>query len=310
VRVAGPCVTVRDNVLAYVGWMAAALATLGLTLGGLVVGQVAYGLRPLALVHAHLANVRLGRRDRLGADEPAEIAPLIGELDALLEERDRAVTQARAEAGDLAHALKTPLAVIRNEAHAVAGEPGATIAAEADRMARVVEHHLISARAAIEKRRRNTRASLDRVIEDVRFTLGRLYPERRLEVSAPPGLAAACAEDDLGEMIGNLADNACKWATAKARISVERSGDSLRIEVADDGAGLTERERARILDKGVRLDERVPGHGLGLSIAGKLATLYGGTLRLERSDLGGLAAIIEVPACEAAGVEFCSKPRR
>jgi signal transduction histidine kinase len=296
VRVAGPCSTVQGNVLAFIGWLAAALATLGVTLSGLIVVQVVYGLRPLGLVRAHLASVRQGGQDRLEIEGPSEIAPLIEELDALLEERAVSLAEARAEAGNLAHALKTPLAVIRNETRALSGDPGAAIAAEADRMVRVVEHHLVSARAAIERRRGAGRASLDRVMDDVRFTLEKLYPGRRLEFAVAAGVTAACAEDDLGEMIGNLADNACKWAATTVRIAAARTGAGLEIEIADDGAGLNDKDRAKVLNGGGRLDKRMPGHGLGLSIAVKLASVNNGSIRLERSNLGGLAAIILLPS--------------
>ena len=209
------------------------------------------------------------------------------------------VAQARAEAGNLAHALKTPIAVIRNEASSLPEQQGATLKAEADKMIRVVEHHLVNARAQMKQSRVLAGAPLDRVMEDVRFSLERLYPERKLELTMPVGLTAACAEDDLGEMIGNLADNACKWAARTVRISARGSDGRIRVQIEDDGPGLKEDQRTRALTRGERLDETIPGHGLGLSIAVKLAVIHGGTLRLERSDLGGLAAILDLPGCAA-----------
>ena len=166
-------------------------------------------------------------------------------------------------------------------------------------MIRVVEHHLVNTRSQAEKRRGPAGASLDRVMADVRFSLERLYPERKLEFSVPPGLAAACAEDDLGEMIGNLADNACKWAARTVRISAKRSGGSILVQVDDDGPGLDEEQRTHVLARGERLDESRPGHGLGLSITVKLAAIHEGAFRLERSELGGLAAILDLPAVAA-----------
>jgi signal transduction histidine kinase len=300
VLVAGPCLTVRSDVLTFLGQLIAALLTLGLTLGALIAAQVTFGLRPLSLVRSGLEEVRLGRRPRLKPDGPAEIAPLIDEVNGLLDERDAMVRQARAEAGNLAHALKTPIAVIRNEAAAMDQERGAILKAETDRMARVVEHHLVAARAQVRERA-GAEASVDRVLEDVRFSLERVYPEKRLEIEAPRGLAAACAEDDLGEMIGNLADNACKWAKSAVRISAARAGGRILFSVDDDGAGLSEEEQAKVLARGERLDESMPGHGLGLSIVAKLAAMRGGKLRLGRSRLGGLSAQIELP--EAKGKE-------
>ena len=296
VLVAGPCVTVQNDVLIFMGQLAAALMTLGLALGALIAVQVTYGLRPLNTVRAKLMDVRLGRGLRLEANGPSEIAPLIDELNGLLDERDTMVTQARAEAGNLAHALKTPIAVIRNEASSLPDDQGSILKAEADRMTRVVEHHLLDARAQMRQRRVPAGASLDRVMEDVRFSLERLYPNRKLEFRVPAGLAAACTEDDCGEMIGNLADNACKWAASTVRISARRSGERILIQVDDDGAGLNEEERAHVLTRGERLDESMPGHGLGLCIVLKLAAIHGGALRLERSELGGLAAFLDLPA--------------
>jgi signal transduction histidine kinase len=300
VLVAGPCVTVQNDVLIFIGQLAAALITLGLTLGALIAAQVTYGLRPLAMVRAGLMQVRQGRGSRLQADGPSEIAPLIDELNELLDERDMMVAQARAEAGNLAHALKTPIAVIRNEASSLPEKQGVTLKAEADKMIRVVEHHLVNARAQMKQSRVPAGASLDRVMEDVRFSLERLYPGRKLQFDLPNGLTAVCAEDDLGEMIGNLADNACKWATETVRVSARNSRGRILVQIDDDGPGLKEEQRAQVLARGERLDETMPGHGLGLSIATKLAAIHGGTLRLERSELGGLAAILDLPAAAAA----------
>ena len=300
VLVAGPCVTVQNDVLMFMGQLAAALLTLGLTLGALIAAQVTYGLRPLGMVRASLMQVRQGGGSRLHADGPSEIAPLIDELNGLLDERDMMVAQARAEAGNLAHALKTPIAVIRNEASSLPEKQGATLKAEADKMIRVVEHHLVNARAQMKQRRVPVGASLDRVMEDVRFSLERLYPGRKLQFDLPNGLTAICAEDDLGEMIGNLADNACKWATETVRVSARNSRGRILVQIHDDGPGLKEEQRAQVLARGERLDETMPGHGLGLSIAAKLAAIHGGTLRLERSELGGLAAILDLPAAAAA----------
>ncbi len=296
VAVAGPCLTVRHDVRIFLRQLAAALITLGLTLGALIVVQVTYGLRPIYLVRAALAEMRLGRHTRLDTDGPAEIAPLVDELNALLSERDAMVAEARSEAGNLAHALKTPIAVIRNEAGEIHGRVGEALKEEANKMARAVEHHLVCARAQARPRRSADVASLDAVIKDIRFSLERLYPERLLEIHIPAGLSAACTEDDLGEMIGNLADNACKWAKHRVRISAERSNDRLRVLVEDDGAGLTEEQRIQVLARRKRLDERMPGHGLGLSITCQLAHLHGGDLRLDRSELGGLSNVLELPA--------------
>jgi signal transduction histidine kinase len=295
ILVAGPCLTVRRDVLIFMGQLAAALVLLALSLGALIAAQVTYGLRPLAQVREALADVRAGRQTRVETGGPAEVAPLIDELNGLLDEREKMVERARAEAGDLAHALKTPIAVIRNEAREIPGESGAVLAGEAGRMARVVENHLVRARTKAMQRLPPGRAALDAVMDDVRFSLSRLYPEKVLEWDVEPGAAFAGDADDLGEMIGNLADNACKWARRTARISARRLGDRIRVQIEDDGPGLDEAGRARALARGERLDSCAPGHGLGLSIAAQLAELHGGALTLAPSD-AGLRAVLDLPA--------------
>jgi signal transduction histidine kinase len=310
VLVAGPCQSVRQDVLSFVWPLALSLAVLGLSLAAAVTAQVVYGLRPLRHVRTALTDVIQGRRARLDVGGPAEVAPLIQELNGLLDQREAMVERARAEAGDLAHALKTPIAVIANEARELPGERGETLKAEAARMGRVVEHHLLRARAG--RQSPNARASLDRVMDDVRFSLSRVYPQRTLRFDVEPGLTFAGAEDDLGEMIGNLADNACKWARDVALIRAVGGEGRLKICVEDDGPGLSEAELALALDRGERLNAKsasavpghsavprhfaVPGHGLGLSIVSCLAGLHGGGLSLGRSRLGGLSAELELPA--------------
>ena len=181
----------------------------------------------------------------------------------MLDERDEMVTKARTEAGNLAHALKTLIAVIRNEASWLPEKQGAAIKAEASKMTRVVEHHLVNAQAQIKQRRVPSCASLNRVMADVRFSLKRIYPERQLEFGIADGLAAACAEDDLGEMIGNLADNACKWAARRVRISARRAGGRVLVQIDDDGLGLTDEQVPRVLARGKRLDEACRDMALG-----------------------------------------------
>jgi signal transduction histidine kinase len=250
-------------------------------------------------MQAALSLVRTGRRSRLsGGGAAAEVAPLVDELNALLSEREAAVEHARAEAGDLAHALKTPIAVIRNEACDVTGQSGEVLKTEVEKMRRVVERHLVNARAKAGRRLPGTRASLDAVLDDVRFSMSRLYPARTLTFDAPQGLEFAGSDDDLGEMVGNLADNACKWAKQAVVIRATRRDGRLEIAVEDDGSGLPEEAHGQALARGGRLSETVPGHGLGLAIAVELAELYDGSLWLGRSPLGGLSAVLDLPAAD------------
>jgi hypothetical protein len=239
VMVAAPCTTIQQDVHLFARQLAVSLVVLGLLLSALTIVQVGYGLRPLRQMQEALSLVRTGRRSRLaGGGVAAEVAPLADELNALLSEREAAVERAHAEAGDLAHALKTPIAVIHNEAHGVAGQSGAVLKMEAEKMRRVVEQHLVNARAKAGRRLPGTRAALDAVMDDVRFSMSRLYPERTLTFDAQQGLAFAGAEDDLGEMVGNLADNACKWAKQAVVIRAKQRDARQEIPVEDDASGL------------------------------------------------------------------------
>jgi signal transduction histidine kinase len=299
VMVAAPCVTIRQDVHLFARQLAVSLVVLGVLLSALTIVQVGYGLRPLRRMQSALSLVRSGQRSRLaGGGAAAEVAPLVDELNALLDEREAAVERARAEAGDLAHALKTPIAVIHNEAASVAGPSGAVLKAETEKMRRVVERHLINARATAGRRLPGTQASLDAVLDDVRFSMSRLYPARTLTFDAPQGLEFAGSDDDLGEMVGNLADNACKWAKQAVVIRATRRDGRLEIAVEDDGSGLPEEAHGQALARGGRLSETVPGHGLGLAIAVELAELYDGSLWLGRSPLGGLSAVLDLPAAD------------
>ncbi|MEJ2228649.1 MAG: sensor histidine kinase [Alphaproteobacteria bacterium] len=299
ILVAAPCITIRQDVHMFARQLTISLMVLGVLLGALTILQVGYGLRPLRQMQATLSHVRSGRQPRLdGGSAAAEVAPLVDELNALLSEREATVERAHAEAGDLAHALKTPIAVIHNEARGVTGQSGEVLKAETEKMRRVVERHLVNARVKAGRRLPGTRASLDAVLDDVRFSMSRLYPEHTLTFEAPQGLTFAGANDDLGEMVGNLADNACKWARQAVVIRAAQRDGRLEIRVEDDGPGLPEEAHGQVLLRGGRLSDAVPGHGLGLAIAVELVELYSGSLWLGRSSLGGLSAVLDLPAAE------------
>ncbi|NVN84925.1 MAG: HAMP domain-containing histidine kinase [Rhodopseudomonas sp.] len=295
--VAGPCTDIHTDVRSFAGNLAMSLGVLALTLGMLVLLQVGYGLRPLCNMQSALNAVRLGSRDQLAeSDSPAEVLPLIEEVNALLRQRQAMIERARAEAGDLAHALKTPIAAISNEAGRIDDEAGAIIQAEIGRMRQAVEHHLVRARAAAGFRSPHARAALDDVLADVQFSLQRLYPEQAVVVETPAGASFAGQADDLGEMIGNLADNAGKWARGRITIAAAVVGERLAVTVDDDGPGLDAAGQIAAVERGGRLDTEKPGHGLGLSIVAHLAELYGGRLTLSSSPLGGLHAELDLPA--------------
>jgi signal transduction histidine kinase len=282
--------------------LAAALGVLAAGLLAAAALQVSAGLRPFRALRAALAAVRAGRRGRVDGRYPQELQPLVDELNALLGQQDAVIERARTQAGNLAHGLKTPLALVANEADELARlgqeEPSERLRGAVDSMGRLVDVHLARARMAAAPNRLGLRTPVAPVAERVVRTLRRLHAERALalELDVAPGLAFAGDAEDLSELLGNLVDNGCKWGRSRVRVAAHQEGRSLRVEVADDGPGLDSEHAASALSRGGRLDEKVPGDGLGLSIVRELAELYGGAVRLERAPLGGLRAVVELPA--------------
>ena len=277
-----------------------ALTVLGIGLVSALVLQVRVGLRPLEEIKSALAAIRAGTVTRLSDDAPTEIAPLAHELNALLDHHGSLIDRARGQAGDLAHALKTPLAVLRNEMENEATPDRKLALEQIDAMTDAVQHHLARAQAVGGARLLGVRADAAHAIEALARTLPRMS-DRDIEIevalSAKPLWFAGEAQD-LSELLGNLLDNACKWASGKVRIAAARANDRLKVEIGDDGPGIAAEQRAKALQRGGRLDERKPGSGLGLTIALDLATLYGGSLTLGRSALGGLKVELDLPAAD------------
>lgn len=281
--------------------LAVTLAVLGLGLVAAVVLQVRVGLRPLDGIKSALAAIRAGAMHRLAGDVPTEIAPLAAELNALLDHHRSLIERARGQAGDLAHALKTPLAVLRNEMENEEMPDRAVALEQIVAMTDAVQHHLARAQAAGGVRLLGVRADAAQAIEALARTLPRMTAEREIEVKvdlASRPLWFAGEAQDLSELLGNLLENACKWAAHRVRIAAARRGDRLQVEIGDDGPGIAAEQRAAALQRGGRLDERKPGSGLGLAIALDLATLYGGSLTLGRSPLGGLQVELDLPAAD------------
>ena len=279
--------------------LAITLGVLGVGLVAGVVLQVRVGLRPLERIRSALAAIRTGESQRLSNDAPTEIAPLAQELNALLDHHRDLIARARGEAGDLAHALKTPLAVLHNEVENEATPDRALALEQIGEMSRAIHHHLARARASGGARLLGVRADAAQTIEALARTLPRMNAERdiAIEVAIPARpLWFAGEAQDLSELLGNLLDNACKWAAGSVRVDAFRAADRLKIAIGDDGPGIAAEHHATALRRGGRLDETVPGSGLGLSIASDLAALYGGTLTLGRSALGGLQVDLDLPA--------------
>lgn len=264
--------------------------------------QLSAGLRPFVRLRRQLSSVRDGSNRRIEGTYPTEVQPLVNDLNSLLEHRERTIQRALAKAGDLAHGLKTPLAVLAQEADRAdaAGqhEMAAMISQQVERMRRQVDYHLAHARAAGSGDVPGARCPVLPSVEGLTRTLRRIYAGRGLaiDVDVPSEHFIRGQREDLEEMLGNLLDNACKWAKSRVKIlSVQESG-AVVLTVDDDGPGLAPSMRDAVLQRGVRADEAAPGSGLGLAIVRDLAELYEGTISLEDSPMGGLRARLRLPA--------------
>lgn len=266
--------------------------------------QVRRGMSPINQLRHRLAAVHRGVEARVAGSYPAEVQPLVDDLNALLDERERRVARAVARAGDLTHGLKTPLAVLAHEAQqaraAGQGPLAAAIDQQIDRMRRQIDYHLVHARSAAASTSPAARASIAASAEGLTRALQRLHAERgvRIEIEAPASHAFRGQRDDLDEMLGNLLDNACNWARTRVRLTCSKEGEQIVITVDDDGPGIAPSMRQAVLQRGVRADEAARGSGLGLAIVRDLAEIYGGSISLEESPMGGARARLTLPAQE------------
>jgi signal transduction histidine kinase len=268
--------------------------------------QVRFGLAPLRRISESLAAIRAGTAERLAGHFPVEIEPLARETNALIDANREIVERARTHVGNLAHALKTPLSVVVNEAAARGEDPLAVkVREQAGIMREQVSRHLERARIAARATVVGSVTDVRPVVTGLARTMEKIYHPRgiAIDAEAPDGVRFRGERQDLEEMLGNLVDNACKWA--QARVSVEVTPEraegappkaNVRIVVDDDGPGLTPAEREQVARRGQRLDESKPGSGLGLSIVLELAALYGGGLTLSNAPIGGLRAELVLPA--------------
>ncbi|WP_257165315.1 sensor histidine kinase [Bradyrhizobium sp. SRS-191] len=305
VSVAGDASEIFDETRSFDYYLGGTFTALGIVLLLTTVFQVNYGLAPLKRISESIADIRSGRAERLEGEFPVEIAPLARETNALIDANREIVERARTHVGNLAHAIKTPLSVIVNEATTHAADPfAAKVMEQADVMRDQVAHHLERARIAARVTIVSTVTEVAPAIEALRRTMEKIYRERSIAVEATADAAARFRGErqDLEEMVGNLVDNACKWAASRVSVEVAvqppaQAGASpmLRIVVDDDGRGLSAAERAQVLRRGQRLDESKPGSGLGLSIVSDLAALYGGRLTLGDAPIGGLRAELVLP---------------
>ena len=305
VSVAGDASEIFDETRSFDYYLGGTFAALGIVLLLTTIFQVRFGLAPLKRISDSIADIRSGRAERLEGQFPVEIAPLARETNALIDANREIVERARTHVGNLAHAIKTPLSVIVNEASAHGADPFATkVLEQADVMRDQVAHHLERARIAARLTIVGTVTEVAPAIEALRRTMEKIHRDRGIviEVEADPQAKFRGERQDLEEMAGNLVDNACKWAASRVFIEVRverpvepRAGPILRIIVDDDGRGLSAAERAQVARRGQRLDESKPGSGLGLSIVVDLAALYGGSLALGNAPIGGLRAELVLP---------------
>ena len=298
--VAGDAAEIDRDLAGFTTMLIAALAVLGLGLLVATFFQVRFGLQPLRAVRQDLAQIRSGEAEKLEGELPVEIRPLQQELNALIQSNREIVDRARTHVGNLAHALKTPLSVISNEARTHQGPLSDKVVEQAEIMRTQIAHHLDRARVAARSSVIGDITEVAGVLQALKRTLDRIYEERGLDLEVFCGdeLRFQGEKQDFEEMIGNLLDNACKWAKSRVKAEARRldGAASFMVVVDDDGPGLTGDERAKIGKRGQRLDESKPGSGLGLSIVADLAHLYKGRLELEPSPEGGLRARLELPA--------------
>ncbi len=296
--VAGPVSDIKQDVRAFSIQVGITLFVLGLGLLLAVWVQVRFGLRPLQALKQALADIRQGKAERLPQNFPREVQPLINELNALLDHNSSLLNRARTHAANLAHALKNPLTVIRNECRNLEDDKCLIIRRQTDAMESSMDRYLSRARVAGMAGVLGVRADARAVMKDLVYSMKQLYMERNIEIYQ--SIHTDCwfrgEAEDLEEMLGNLIDNACKWAKSRVDITASCAENRLLLIVEDDGEGIPESSRHVATQRGRRLDEETPGSGLGLDIVQDIAELYRGSLTLEHSKRGGLRACLVLPA--------------
>jgi signal transduction histidine kinase len=278
--------------------LAISLAVLGLALVLAIVLQVRLGLRPLERLRQSVADVRSGRSERVPAEQPLEILPLVSELNGLLEQNAANLERARRHVANLAHGLKTPLATLAIALSERGRGAGGELYSLVELMERRIRHHLGRARAAALSGPTRAQTLIAPRIDDVGVALGKIYADKRIALAqnVPHDLAVACEQQDFDEMAGNLLENAFRWAHNKVEVHADHDdGRSVAIVIEDDGPGLRLDQIPQVLRPGERIDENSPGFGFGLPITRELAELYGGELNLDASVLGGLRVALRLP---------------
>ncbi len=302
--VAGDSQSIDAAVLRFSGVLAASLAVLFLLLAAAGWAQVSVGLAPLRTLARTLADVRQGRAQRLTGRFPLEVQPLIDEFNAVLDRNAAVVERARRHAGNLAHAVKTPLAVLEQAGAADDSSLAGLVREQTGVARRQVDWHLARSRAAAAQRMPGQRTPIGPVIDGLLRVMSRVHAEKALRIRCQPlpdAWAFAGESQDLQEILGNVLENACKWARTRVDVRVapdpDRVPPEIVVVVEDDGPGIDAERRSGVLSRGARLDETVPGSGLGLAIVADLVDIYEGRIALGPAPAGGLQVEIRLPAC-------------
>ena len=298
-RVMGNLTELEQQIGAFQRRLYTYLAIFGAGMIAINAFAILLGLRPLQRVRAALAMVREGTAQKLDGSFPAELEPLANETNALIENNRRIVERSRTQVGNLAHSLKTPLAVLANEGRLIGGDKGRLIVDQAGAMQKQLEHYLQRARIAAQRDSVVYRTPIAAALTRMVRVVGKLNPNARIGLDLPQEeILFAGEREDFEEIVGNLLENAAKWAKGEIRVSVTPSGSqgdrAFVLKIEDDGPGIPEDKAREALKRGRRLDETKPGTGLGLAIVADLVAEYGGRLGLERSELGGLRAVVEL----------------
>lgn len=297
-RVMGNRSALEQETIDFARRLFAYLSIFGLGMIAINVFAILLALRPLNSIRAALASIRAGTAERLTGPFPGEIAPLAEETNALIESNRRIIERSRKQVGNLAHSLKTPLAVLMNEGHGMATKQGELIASQAAAMQQQIHHYLQRARAAAHSRTLALRSPVNETLARLARVTDKLNPDTRLKTDfGKQEVVFAGEREDLEEIVGNLLENAMKWAKSQVSITLNNGEEGkFIIIIEDDGPGIPDDQARQALKRGRRLDESKPGSGLGLSIVTDLIEEYDGTLALARSALGGLRAEVTLPS--------------
>ena len=293
-----PTEGITEDVADYSNHIIFNFIALGIGLMLAVVLQVRVALKPLKAIGTRIGDIREGKASKLPEDQLEDVQPLVNELNNLLDHNAVLVKRARNQLGDLAHSVKNPLTVINNAVQDMEAGQKELILQQTTDVSRSVDHYLSRARTYGTEKVLGSRSSIKTSTEDLVYAMQRIYLKRNLifDLSRLQGCWFRGEAQDLEEMLGNLMDNACKWANSRVQIACSTRDGRLEILVEDDGPGIAREEFESVMRRGHKLDESKPGHGQGMGIVKDIAALYGGSLTLARSELGGLQAKLDLPS--------------